>query len=415
MNQALATLKERGFFKQCTDEEMLNKKMDDGPIRIYVGVDPTGPSMHIGHMVPLFAMHHLQEAGHLPIILVGGGTARIGDPSGKSDMRMMQTVEDIQGNAEKLKAQISRFISFEEGGAKLVDNADWLAPLNYIEFLRDIGKHFSVNRMLTFEAYKMRLEKGLSFIEFNYQLLQSYDFLELYRREDCVLQIGGDDQWGNIVAGMELIRRVESGESMGLTFPLVTRSDGKKMGKTEKGAIFLDPSMTSVYEFFQYWRNVADADVEKFLLMYTFLPVEECKRLGALKDQDINAAKEILAYEQTKIIHGQDEADKAREAAKAAFSAGGASQDKSGMPTSDLSAAELEEGINVMDLFVKSGLSSSKSEARRLVSQNGAAVNGDKITDVDAVIATSFIVEEDGEKEIILKAGKKRFFRFVIK
>lgn len=415
MNQALATLKERGFFKQCTDEEMLNKKMDDGPIRIYVGVDPTGPSMHIGHMVPLFAMHHLQEAGHLPIILVGGGTARIGDPSGKSDMRMMQTVEDIQGNAEKLKAQISRFISFEEGGAKLVDNADWLAPLNYIEFLRDIGKHFSVNRMLTFEAYKMRLEKGLSFIEFNYQLLQSYDFLELYRREDCVLQIGGDDQWGNIVAGMELIRRVEGGESMGLTFPLVTRSDGKKMGKTEKGAIFLDPSLTSVYDFFQYWRNVADADVEKFLLMYTFLPVEECKRLGALKDQDINAAKEILAYEQTKIIHGQEEADKAREAAKAAFSAGGASQDKSGMPTSDLAAAELEAGINIMDLFVKSGLSSSKSEARRLVSQNGAALNGEKITDVDAVIGSSFIVEEDGEKEIILKAGKKRFFRFVIK
>jgi tyrosyl-tRNA synthetase len=415
MNQALATLKERGFFKQCTDEEMLNKKMDDGPIRIYVGVDPTGPSMHIGHMVPLFAMHHLQEAGHLPIILVGGGTARIGDPSGKSDMRMMQTVEEIQGNAEKLKTQISRFISFEEGGAKLVDNADWLAPLNYIDFLRDIGRHFSVNKMLTFEAYKKRMETGLSFIEFNYQLLQSYDFLELFRREDCILQIGGDDQWGNIVAGMELIRRVESGETMGLTFPLVTRSDGKKMGKSEKGAVFLDPSMTSVYEFFQYWRNVADADVEKFLLMYTFLPVEECKRLGALKDQEINAAKEILAYEQTKIIHGKDEADKAREAAKAAFSVGGASQDKSGMPTADLAAAELEAGINIMDLFVKSGLSSSKSEARRLVSQNGAALNGDKITDVDAVIGSSFIVEEDGEKEIILKAGKKRFFRFLIK
>ncbi len=413
MNAALATLKERGFFKQCTDEELLNKKLDEGPVRIYVGVDPTGPSMHIGHMVPLFAMHHLQQAGHLPIILVGGGTARIGDPSGKSDMRKMQTVEEIKQNAEKLKAQISRFISFEEGGAKLADNADWLAPLNYIEFLRDIGRHFSVNRMLTFEAYKLRLEKGLSFIEFNYQLLQSYDFLELFRRENCILQIGGDDQWGNIVAGMELIRRVEGGEAMGLTFPLVTRSDGKKMGKTEKGAVFLDPSMTSVYDFYQYWRNVADADVEKFLLMYTFLPVEECKKLGALKDQEINKAKEILAYEQTKIIHGQEEADKAREAALAAFTEGG-TQDKSGMPSADLKASELEAGINIMDLYVLSGLCSSKSDARRLISQGGAAVNGDKISDVDAVIGSSFALPDGDETEIILKAGKKRFFRFII-
>jgi len=414
MNAALATLKERGFFKQCTDEELLNKKFDEGPVRVYVGVDPTGPSMHIGHMVPLFAMHHLQAAGHLPIILVGGGTARIGDPSGKSDMRKMQTVEEIQSNAEKLKAQISRFISFEEGGAKLADNADWLAPLNYIEFLRDIGRHFSVNRMLTFEAYKLRLEKGLSFIEFNYQLLQSYDFLELYRRENCILQIGGDDQWGNIVAGMELIRRVEGGEALGLTFPLVTRSDGKKMGKTEKGAVFLDPSMTSVYDFYQYWRNVADADVEKFLLMYTFLPVDECKRLGALKDQEINKAKEILAYEQTKIIHGLEEADKVREAAHAAFSAGG-SQDKSGMPSADLSMKELEAGINIMDLYVLSGLCSSKSDARRLISQGGAAVNGEKNSDVDAVIGASSVVADGDENEIILKAGKKRFFRFVVR
>jgi len=406
----LDILKERGFFKQCTDEEMLLKKMDEGPIRIYVGVDPTGPSMHIGHMVPLFAMHHLQKAGHLPIILVGGGTARIGDPSGKSDMRKMQTVEEIQSNAEKLKGQISRFISFEEGGAKLVDNAEWLAPLNYIEFLRDIGRHFSVNRMLTFEAYKLRLEKGLSFIEFNYQLLQSYDFLELFRRENCSLQIGGDDQWGNIVAGMELIRRVEGGEAMGLTFPLVTRSDGKKMGKTEKGAVFLDPAMTSVYDFFQYWRNVDDADVEKFLLMYTFLPVEECKRLGALEGQEINKAKEVLAYEQTKIIHGKEEADKALAAAHAAFTAGGA-DDKSGMPSKEMTAADFESGINILDLFADTALCASKSEARRLVTQNGAAVNGDKVTKADAVIDTSYIV--DGE--IILKAGKKRFFRIIVK
>ncbi|MBI9099548.1 MAG: tyrosine--tRNA ligase, partial [Spirochaetaceae bacterium] len=370
----------------------------------------TGPSMHIGHMVPLFAMHHLQNAGHRPIILVGGGTARIGDPSGKSDMRKMQTVEEIQDNAEKLKKQISRFISFDDGGAKLLDNAEWLAPLNYIEFLRDIGRHFSVNRMLTFEAYKKRMENGLSFIEFNYQLLQSYDFLELYRRENCILQIGGDDQWGNIVAGMELIRRVEAGDAMGLTFPLVTRSDGKKMGKTEKGAVFLDPSMTSVFDFFQYWRNVADADVEKFLLMYTFLPVDECKRLGALKDQEINKAKEILAYEQTKIIHGKEVADNVLAAAHAAFSSGGA-DDKSGMPSCDMSAADFSAGINILDLFAETELCSSKSEARRLVKQNGAAVNGDKITDPDAVIDSGFI--KDGE--IILKAGKKRFFRIIIK
>ncbi|MBN2658810.1 MAG: tyrosine--tRNA ligase [Spirochaetales bacterium] len=410
MVNALDILKERGFYKQCTDEEMLVRKLEEGPLRIYVGVDPTGPSMHIGHMVPLFAMHHLQKAGHLPIILVGGGTARIGDPSGKSDMRKMQTVEEIQSNAEKLKEQISRFISFEEGEAKLVDNAEWLAPLNYIEFLRDIGRHFSVNRMLTFEAYKLRLEKGLSFIEFNYQLLQSYDFLELFRREKCLLQIGGDDQWGNIVAGMELIRRVEGGEAMGLTFPLVTRSDGKKMGKTEKGAVFLDPSMTTVYDFFQYWRNVADADVEKFLLMYTFLPVEECKRLGSLEGQEINKAKEVLAYEQTKIIHGKEEADKAFAAAHAAFTSGG-EEDKSGMPSKEMTAAELEAGINILELFAETALCSSKSEARRLVTQNGAAVNGEKVSDPDAMINSSDIKEN----EIILKAGKKRFFRIIVK
>ncbi len=415
MNKALALLKERGFFKQCTDEALLNRKLDEGGLKIYVGVDPTGPSMHIGHMVPLFAMHHLQEAGHKPIILVGGGTARIGDPSGKTEMRKMLSIEQIKGNAEKLKGQISRFINFEDGSARLVDNADWLAPLNYIEFLRDIGRHFSVNRMLTFESYKKRMENGLSFIEFNYQLLQSYDFLELYRRENCLLQIGGDDQWGNIVAGMELIRRIEGSDvpSMGLTFPLVTRSDGKKMGKTEKGAVFLDPSLTSVYDFYQYWRNVADADVEKFLLMYTFLPVEECRRLGALKDQDINKAKEVLAYEQTKIIHGKAEADKAREGARAAFSSGGA-QDKSGMPSASLASVDLAKGMNILDAYVLSGLCTSKSEARRLVTQNGAAVNGKKITDPDAVLDASFMVEEEGEKEIILKAGKKRFFRFVV-
>lgn len=411
MNRGLEILKERGFFKQCTDEEKLNKMLNEGSVRFYVGIDPTGPSMHIGHLVPLYAMAHLQKEGHLPIALVGGGTARIGDPSGKSDMRKMITVDEIKDNAEKLKGQISRFIEFDNDKALLLDNAEWLAPLNYIEFLRDIGKHFSVNRMLTFEAYKQRLEKGLSFIEFNYQLMQSYDFLELYRRYDCTLQIGGDDQWGNIVAGMELIRRCESSDkAVGLTFGLVTRSDGKKMGKTEKGAIFLNPEMTSVYDFFQYWRNVADADVEKFLMLYTFLPVEECRELGAKKDQDINASKERLAYEVTKIIHGEEEADKSRSAAKAAFSGGGA-VDKEGMPSCEISKSEFDTGINIMDLFCSTELCKTKSEARRLVQQNGAAVNDKKYNSIDQIIDSSFIV--DGE--LILKAGKKRYFRVIVK
>jgi len=407
---ALDILKERGFFKQCTDEEMLIKKFEEGPVRFYCGFDPTGPSLHCGHMVPLFAMHHMQQAGHLPIALVGGGTARIGDPSGKTEMRNMLTIEKIKANALSLKKQIAAFIEFDDDKALLMDNADWIADLNYIEFLRDIGKHFSVNRMLTFEAYKKRLEKGLSFIEFNYQLLQSYDFLELYRKKGCALQIGGDDQWGNMVSGMELIRRVEGGESVALTFPLVTRSDGKKMGKTEKGAIFLDPELTSVYEFFQYWRNVADADVEKFLLLYTFLSVDECKELGGKEGQEINKSKEVLAYELTKIVHGKEEADKALNAAHAAFASGGA-DDKSGMPTKEMSVSDFVTGLNILDLFAETELCASKSEARRLVKQNGAAVNGDKITDPDAVINSDYI----NENEIILKAGKKRFFRIIIK
>jgi tyrosyl-tRNA synthetase len=271
MSDALNILKERGFFKQCTDEDGLRAKLAEGPQKFYVGLDPTGPSFHIGHLVPIYASAHLQKAGHKPIILMGGGTARIGDPSGKTEMRRMISYEQIDSNIAGLKPQVAKLIDFEKSDAILLNNADWLAPLNYIDFLRDIGRHFSVNRMLTFEAYKQRLEKGLSFIEFNYQLLQSYDFLELYRREDCILQIGGDDQWGNIVAGMELIRRMEGGETYGLTFPLIARSDGKKMGKTEKGALFLDPALTSIYDFYQYWRNVPDADVERFFLTFTFL------------------------------------------------------------------------------------------------------------------------------------------------
>jgi tyrosyl-tRNA synthetase len=407
MSDALNILKERGFFKQCTDEDGLRAKLAEGPQKFYVGLDPTGPSFHIGHLVPIYASAHLQKAGHKPIILMGGGTARIGDPSGKTEMRRMISYEQIDSNIAGLKPQVAKLIDFEKSDAILLNNADWLAPLNYIDFLRDIGRHFSVNRMLTFEAYKQRLEKGLSFIEFNYQLLQSYDFLELYRREDCILQIGGDDQWGNIVAGMELIRRMEGGETYGLTFPLIARSDGKKMGKTEKGALFLDPALTSIYDFYQYWRNVPDADVERFFLTFTFLPPEECRELGAAKDRAINESKERLAFEVTKLLHGEDEALKARDAAKAAFAGRG---DTSGIPTVDISAEDFEAGINILELFSRTGLCASKSEARRLVQQGGARVNDEKIDDVDAMVGIDSVV--DGE--VMLKAGKKRFFRISV-
>ena len=411
MSSGLEVLKERGFIKQCTDFEKLDKMMSEKRISFYAGFDPTGKSLHVGHMVPLMAMAHLQRAGHRPLSLVGGGTALIGDPSGKTEMRKIQTVEQIQENSESMKKQIEKFIDYSNDKALMLNNYEWLGSLNYIEFLRDIGRHFSVNRMLGFETYKMRLETGLSFIEFNYQLLQSYDFLVLNQQYDCQLQIGGDDQWGNIVAGVDLTRRVESNEVFGLTFPLVTRSDGKKMGKTEKGAVFLDPDLFSPYEYFQYWRNVADADVEKFLLLFTFMSVEDIKELGKLEGQDINRAKEVLAYEQTGIIHGQAEADKAREAAKAAFAAqGSASVDRTGIPSITINNSELESGINVMDLFARTALCSSKGEARRLVTQGGASINGNKVTDIEKSIDMSFV--EDGE--LLLKAGKKRYFRIIV-
>ena len=409
----LEVLKERGFISQCTDWDALEKLMDKEQVTFYVGVDPTGKSLHIGHMVPFFAMHHLQEAGHRPIAVVGGGTSMIGDPSGKSDMRKMLTIEQIRENASSLKEQLGKIIDFSEGKALMVNNYDWLGGLNYLEFLRDIGIHFSVNRMLSFESYKQRLEKGLNFIEFNYQLLQSYDFLKLNQEHGCKLQMGGDDQWGNIVAGMELIRRVEGSEAeaFGLTFPLVTRADGKKMGKTEKGAVFLDPGMFSPYEFFQYWRNVADADVGKFLKFFTFLEIEEIEELEKLEGADINKAKERLAFEQTKIIHGEEEAQKALEAAKAAFTSGGGAADKDAIPSVDIPASELDEGIGIMDLFARTDLCGSRGEARRLVQQGGARINEEQITDINAVIGSDKIV--DGE--LMLKAGKKRYFRVIVK
>ncbi len=406
----LDILKERGFVQQCSDEAGLRRLMDEGPVTLYVGFDPTGSSLHVGNMVGLQAMANLQRAGHKVIALVGGGTARIGDPSGKTETRKMLSVETIGENARAFKKQIARFLDFGGDRAIMVDNADWLAGLNYIDFLRDIGRHFSVNRMLTFETYKMRLETGLTFVEFNYQLLQSYDYLELYRRHGCRLQMGGDDQWGNIVAGMELIRKVERGEAFALTTPLITTADGRKMGKTERGALYLDASMVSPYEFYQYWINTADADVERFLLLYTFLPVEQVKDLTAAGGQALNKAKAVLAWEVTRTVHGEAEADKARDASRAAFGGVrfGDSADASleGVPSMALARAEIESGINVVELFARTGLCSSRGEARRLVQQGGAYVNEEAIGDSEATIDARAL--RDGS--IRLRAGKKRQF-----
>jgi tyrosyl-tRNA synthetase len=413
MNSAIEILKTRGFLQQCTSVEGLSKLMDEGPISFYEGTDPTGGSLHIGHMVPYFAFRHLRDAGHTGIALLGGGTARIGDPSGRTEVRKMLDYEQLERNTEAIRCQLDRFVGFDDKTAFTVNNKDWLANLNYIDFLREIGSHFSVNRMLSFEAYKIRLETGLSFIEFNCQLLQSYDFLELYRRHGCRLQIGGDDQWGNIVAGVELIRRIEGAEVFGLTFPLVTTSDGKKMGKTLKGALFLDPSLTSPYDFFQYWRNVTDADVKRFLLMFTFLPAEECDAICA-PGKNPNDGKERLAWEVTALIHGKDEADKALSGAKAAFGGGG---DKSAMPGVELSRSRFEAGYNVGDLFCDAGLAPSKSEGRRLVEQGGAFVS-DKEGELSAITGLSALIGTDRlneEGEVVLRAGKKRYCLVTVK
>ena len=404
MNKALKILQERGFIQQCTDLQALSDRMDKGQIAFYTGIDPTGLSLHIGHMVPIFALKHLCREGHKGVVLVGGGTSRIGDPSGKTEMRKMLSYDELDKNAASIQKQIEKFLAEDIKNVRFVNNKDWLADLNYIDFLRDIGSHFSVNKMLSFEAYKKRMETGLSFLEFNYQLLQSYDFLMLNQNYNVELQIGGDDQWGNMVAGSDLIRRKGCGEVFALTFPLVTRADGQKMGKSEKGALFLDPALVSPYDFFQYWRNTADADVEKFMLLFTFLPIEEIKSVCA---GDINKAKERLAFEVTALIHGKEEAEKALEGARAAFSGGG---NKDAMPTANLSLSKLNEGIGVIDLFAEAGLASTKSDARRLVEQGGAFINEEKISDIKAIIGKEKL---DKDNEMILRAGKKRFMRII--
>lgn len=404
MNKALKILQERGFIQQCTDLQALSDRMDKGQIAFYTGTDPTGPSLHIGHMVPIFALKHLCREGHKGVVLVGGGTSRIGDPSGKTEMRKMLSYDELDKNAVSIQNQIEKFLAEDIENVRFVNNKDWLADLNYIDFLRDIGSHFSVNKMLSFEAYKKRMETGLSFLEFNYQLLQSYDFLMLNQNYNVELQIGGDDQWGNMVAGSDLIRRKGGGEVFALTFPLVTRADGQKMGKSEKGALFLDPTLVSPYDFFQYWRNTADADVEKFMLLFTFLSIEEIKAACA---GDINKAKERLAFEVTALIHGKEEAEKALEGARAAFSGGG---NKDAMPTANLSLSKLNDGIGIIDLFAEAGLASTKSDARRLVEQGGAFINEEKISDIKAIIGKEKL---DKDNEMILRAGKKRFMRII--
>ncbi len=403
MSQVYEELQARGLIAQCTNEEKVRDLLDNHQTAFYIGFDATADSLHVGHFLQLVVMSRLQKAGHHPIALIGGGTTMIGDPTGKTDMRKMLTKEQIDHNAECFRKQMRRLVDFDDGKATMLNNADWILKFNYMDFLREVGIHFSVNRMLTAECFKTRLEKGLSFIEFNYMLLQSYDFLHLYRTKGCHLELGGDDQWSNIINGADLIRRVEGkDDAYGLTFTLLTTSEGKKMGKTEKGAVWLDPEKTSPYEFFQYWRNINDADVIRVMKMLTFMSLEEIAEYEKLEGAGLNKAKERLAYEITAMVHGKEEAEKAMNAAKAAFS-GGASAD---MPTTALTAEDLTDGkIGAMDLLVKTGLVKSKSEARRTIQQGGLTINDEKVTDVYAEYGADAFAGEG----MIIRKGKKSF------
>ncbi len=408
MANALYILEERGFVEQVTDRDGLADQLKEQTV-CYIGFDPTAKSLHVGHLLPIMALVHMQNNGHKPIVVMGGGTAMVGDPSGKTEARPIMSREEIDTNAQYIKKQMARFLDFEGGQSIMVNNADWLLPLNYIQFLREIGRHFSVNRMLAAESYRQRLETGLSFIEFNYMLLQAYDFWYLFKNYNCRLQMGGNDQWGNILAGQDLIRRLEGDTVFGLTFPLITTASGVKMGKTQKGSVWLDPELTSPYEYYQYWINQDDRDIPRFLAYFTLLSMDEIKRLGQLKGDEVKYAKEVLAFEATRICHGEEKAVEAQKASKALF------EDKNpeeveGIPTFELSSQQLKEGIPAYILFEKVGLCATRSEARRLITQGGAYVGEKKIEVYDQVIDHKWIQGE----ALLLRAGKKRYLKVVL-
>ncbi|MDO4535173.1 MAG: tyrosine--tRNA ligase [Clostridium perfringens] len=405
MSNVLDTLLERGYIKQFTHEDETRELLEKEKVTFYIGFDPTADSLHVGHFIAMMFMAHMQKAGHRPIALIGGGTAMIGDPSGKTDMRAMMTKEQIASNVASIKKQMEKFIDFSDGKAILANNGDWLLNLNYVDFIRDIGVHFSVNRMLTAECFKQRLEKGLSFLEFNYMLMQGYDFYHLNQTYGCKLELGGDDQWSNMIAGVELIRRKSQGQAMAMTCTLLTNSQGQKMGKTVGGALWLDAKKTSPYDFYQYWRNVDDADVEKCLALLTFLPMDEVRRLGSLEGSAINEAKKILAFEVTKLIHGEEEAAKAQSAAESLFSGAG---NMDNVPTVSISKEEV--GAPILDILVSTKIIPSKAEGKRLIQQGGLSLNGEKVTDIKKTLN-----EEDFEDgTALVKRGKKNFNKIVI-
>ena len=404
----------RGLIAQVTDEEEIKDLINNGKATFYIGFDPTADSLHVGHFMALCLMKRLQMAGNKPIALIGGGTAMIGDPSGRTDMRQMMTPETIQHNCDCFKKQMSRFIDFSEGKALMVNNADWLMDLNYIDVLREVGAHFSVNRMLTAECYKQRMEKGLSFLEFNYMIMQSYDFYTLYQKYGCNMEFGGDDQWSNMLGGTELIRRKLGKDAYAMTINLLLNSEGKKMGKTQSGAVWLDPEKTSPFDFFQYWRNVADSDVLKCIRMLTFLPLEEIDAMESWEGAQLNEAKEILAFELTKLVHGEEEASKAREASHALFAGGG---DSAHMPTVELSSADFADGdMDILSLLVKTELAPSRSDARRAVEQGGVVVADEKVTDEKVTdIKTAYNADSFGADGLVVKRGKKKFVKVIVK
>ena len=422
MDNVFEALNERGFIKQVTNAEQVTRLLAEKQVTYYAGFDPTGPSLHVGSLVPIMAMAHLQRAGHTPIAIIGGGTTMIGDPTDKTEMRSMLSQEQISANGTGILAQLQRYLNLDNGIAdadnsqttlksgRFLNNADWLLSVNYIEFLRDIGKYFRVNEMIKVEGYRQRLERelGLSFLEFNYQLLQAYDYLCLFQEYGCRLQLGGDDQWGNILAGVDLVRRIEGERVHAVTFPLLTTADGAKMGKTAGGAVWLDAERTSPYEFYQYWINVDDRDVSRFLAYFTFLPMDEVRRLGRLKDEAIREAKEVLAYEATQLAHGKAEADKAQAASRAVF--GGGNLNEAEMPTSVIPLERLDGGISIMALFHEVGLANSRSEARRLIQQGGAYINEKQYRAIDMVVGTNLLEEN----ALLLRAGKKRYHRIVL-